>query len=311
MELRHLRYFVALGEELNFTRAAERLHIAQPPLSQQIRQLEQELGVTLLQRDSRPVRLTEAGALFLDRARALLASLEVAVADTRRIGRGQAGRLAIGFVGSAMFVGLPDIIRSYRETCPDVELVLDEMLAAEIAKALRQRRIDIGFARPALLPESGFVQRMLLEEPYVAALPHDHPLAGRNEIALAELSEERFILYPASPEPTVTGLIIAACLAAGFTPRIAQEVLHLQTAIGLVAAGAGVSLVPLGAARGQTGRSIAYISLDSPAVMAPLAVTWREGDVSPTLRPFLDIIGTRWNCVQDQTAGPAQRPVKS
>ncbi|WP_431015587.1 LysR substrate-binding domain-containing protein [Bradyrhizobium pachyrhizi] len=293
MELRHLRYFVALGEELNFTRAAERLHIAQPPLSQQIRQLEDELGVTLLQRNSRPVRLTEAGELLLARARSLLANFEAAVADTRRVGRGQAGKLAIGFVRSAMFAGLPDIIGSYRDACPDVELVLDEMLAAEIAEALRRRRIDVGFARPALLPEAGLAQRLILEEPYVAALPRAHPLAERDDIALAELSDDAFVLYPARPEPSVTGLIVAACQAAGFTPRLAQEVLHLQTAIGLIAAGVGVSLVPEAAARAQTGRGVAYIALAAPAVSAPLTIAWRDEDVSPAVQRLLDL-AIRW-----------------
>lgn len=289
MELRHLRYFVALGEELNFTRAAERLHIAHPPLSQQIRQLEDELGVTLLQRNSRPIRLTEAGELFLARARALLANFESAVADTRRVGRGQAGRLAIGFVGSAMFAGLPDIIGAYRDACPDVELVLDEMLAAEIAEALRRRRIDVGFARPALLPEAGLAQRLILDEPYVVALPRAHPLAARSDIALAELSDDAFVLYPVQPEPSVTGLIVAACQAAGFTPRLAQEVLHLQTAIGLIAAGVGVSLVPEAAARAQTGRGVAYVRLAAPVVTAPLTIAWREEDVSPAVQRLLDI----------------------
>ena len=307
MELRHLRYFVAIGEELNFTRAAERLHIAQPPLSQQIRQLEEELGVTLLQRNSRPVRLTEAGELFLARARALLASLEAAVADTRRIGRGQAGKLAIGFVGSAMFAGLPDIVGVYRDDCPDVELVLDEMLAADIAAALRRRQIDVGFARPPLPPETGFAQRLILEEPYVAALPRAHPLATRNEITLAELSDDSFVLYPAQPEPSVTGLIVTACRAAGFTPRLAQEVLHLQTAIGLVAAGVGVSLVPMAAARSQVGRGVAYLPIVSPVVMAPLAIVWREEDVSPALQRFLGI-ATDWQKHQpDQAAEPVRR----
>ncbi len=293
MELRHIRYFVALGEELNFTRAAERLHIAQPPLSQQIRHLEDELGVTLLQRNSRPVRLTEAGVLFLARARALLASFEDAVADTRRVGRGQAGKLALGFVGSAMFAGLPDVVGAYRDACPDVELVLDEMLAAEIAEALRRRRIDVGFARPALLPEAGLAQRVILEEPYVAALPRTHPLAARRSVALAELSDDAFVLYPARPEPSVTGLIVAACAAAGFTPRLAQEVLHLQTAIGLIAAGVGVSLVPEAAARAQTGRGVAYIPLANPTVMAPLTIAWREEDVSPAVQRLLEI-AARW-----------------
>jgi len=300
MELRHLRYFVAIGEELNFTRAAERLHIAQPPLSQQIRQLEEELGVTLLQRNSRPVRLTEAGELLLARARALLVSLEEAVADIRRVGRGKAGKLAIGFVGSAMFAGLPDIVGAYRDHSPDVELVLDEMLAADIAEALRRRRIDIGIARPALLPEPGLAQRLLLEEPYVAALPCAHPLAARRDIALAELSDDAFVLYPGLPEPSVTGLIVRACEAAGFTPRLAQEVLHLQTAIGLIAAGVGVSLIPRAAARAQTGRGVVYVPLAAPALMAPLTMAWREEDVSPAVQRLLDI-ALRWH---DIVRGP-------
>jgi DNA-binding transcriptional LysR family regulator len=303
MELRHLRYFVAIGEELNFTRAAERLRIAQPPLSQQIRQLEEELGVTLLQRNSRPLRLTGAGELLLARARALLADFEVAVADVRRIGRGQAGKLNVGFVGSAMFAGLPDMIGAYREQYPDVELALDEMLAAEIADALQRRRIDVGFTRPPLLPESGVAQRVILEEPYVAALPRAHPLAASRAIALSELSDEAFVLYPARPEPSVTGLIIAACQAAGFTPRLAQEVLHLQTAIGLVAAGVGVSLVPEAVARAQGSRGVSYVPLTPPAVIGPLAIAWREEDVSPALQRFLALVADH----QPVTSDPKTR----
>jgi LysR family transcriptional regulator, benzoate and cis,cis-muconate-responsive activator of ben and cat genes len=221
------------------------------------------------------------------RARLLLADFEMAVADVRRVGRGQAGKLTIGFVGSAMFVGLPDIIGAYREQYPEVELALDEMLAAEIAEALRQRRIDVGFTRPPLPPAGGLAQRVILEEPYVAALPLDHPLASSRAIALAELSDEAFVLYPPQPEPSVTGLIMTACEATGFTPRLAQEVLHLQTAIGLVAAGVGVSLVPRAVARAQTGRGVSYVPLVPPAVIGPLAIAWREDDASPALQRFL------------------------
>jgi LysR family transcriptional regulator, benzoate and cis,cis-muconate-responsive activator of ben and cat genes len=290
MDLRHLRYFVAVAEELSFTRAAERLHIAQPPLSQQVRQLEEELGVTLLERGARPLRLTEAGLVLLDRARSLLATLEVAVADTRRAGRGQTGKLAVGFAGSAMYVILPDVIGAFRDACPDVELVLDEMLASEIAEALRQRRIDVGFARPPLSQEEAFAQYLLLEEPYVAALPKRHAFAGRVEVALAQLADEPFVAYPANPGPSVTDLVISACKAAGFVPRIVQEVLHLQTAVSLVAAGVGVTLVPLAAAQGQSRRGVTYITLSPPAPMAPLAVVWRDGDASPSLRRFLGIL---------------------
>jgi LysR family transcriptional regulator, benzoate and cis,cis-muconate-responsive activator of ben and cat genes len=138
MELRHLRYFMAVGEELSFTRAAERLHIAQPPLSQQIKQLEEELGVTLLQRGARPLRLTGAGEVLLQRSRALLADLDAAMAETRRAGRGQTGKLSVGFAGSAMYVFLPDVINTFREACPNVELNLHEMLASEVAQALQE-----------------------------------------------------------------------------------------------------------------------------------------------------------------------------
>ena len=134
---------------------------------------------------------------------------------------------------------------------------------------------------------------MILEEPYVAALPRTHPLAARRSVALAELSDDAFVLYPARPEPSVTGLIVAACSAAGFTPRLAQEVLHLQTAIGLIAAGVGVSLVPEAAARAQTGRGVAYIPLANPTVMAPLTIAWREEDVSPAVQRLLEI-AARW-----------------
>jgi LysR family transcriptional regulator, benzoate and cis,cis-muconate-responsive activator of ben and cat genes len=185
---------------------------------------------------------------------------------------------------------LPDVIGAFRDACPDVELVLDEMLASEIAEALRQRRIDVGFARPPLSQEEAFAQYLLLEEPYVAALPERHALAGRVEVALAELADEPFVAYPANPGPSVTDLVISACKAAGFVPRIVQEVLHLQTAVSLVAAGVGVTLVPLAAAQGQSRRGVTYITLSPPAPMAPLAVVWRDGDASPSLRRFLGIL---------------------
>jgi len=290
MELRHLRYFVAVAEELSFTRAAERLHIAQPPLSQQIRQLEEELGVTLLQRGARPIGLTDAGQVLLDRSRALLADLATTVAETRRTGRGLTGRLSIGFAGSAMYVFLPDVINGYREACPNVELALDEMLASEVAAALQERRIDVGFARPQLPQHARVAQKLLLEEPYLAALPDRHRLAGRKRIALAELADEPFVLYPLNAGPSVTERIVTACQASGFTPRIVQEVLHLQTAVSLVAAGVGISLVPQAAAQGQARRGVTFIALSPPAPTAPLTVAWREDDVSPPLRRFLDVI---------------------
>jgi DNA-binding transcriptional LysR family regulator len=290
MELRHLRYFIAVGEELSFTRAAERLHIAQPPLSQQIRQLEEELGVTLFERGARPLRLTEAGQILLDRAKTLLATLGETVDEVRRVGRGLSGKLAIGFAGSAMFLPLPEAIVAFRQDFPDVEITLDEMLACAIAEALRQRRIDIGFARPALPFGEGLAQRVLFYEPYMAALPAGHEFAGRSELSLKDLTDEPFILYPAVPGPSVTDLIVAACQASGFTPRVAQEAMHLQTVISLVAAGIGLSLVPRAAARSNTSRhGVAFVNLSPPVPMAPLTMVWREGDSSVALRRFMAI----------------------
>jgi DNA-binding transcriptional LysR family regulator len=288
MELRHLRYFIAVGEELNFTRAAERLNIAQPPLSQQIRQLEEELGVTLFERGTRPLRLTEAGQALLDRSRVLLANLGAVVDEVRRIGRGLSGKLAIGFAGSAMFLPLPEAIAGFRQDFPGVEITLDEMLAFEIADGLRKRRIDIGFARPGLASDEGFAQRVLLQEPYVAALPEAHELSSRGELSLEELAVEPFVLYPARPGPSATDLIVSACQATGFSPRIALEAMHLQTVVSLVAAGIGVSLIPWAAARSNGSRpGVVFVPLSPPAPMAPLTMVWREDDCSPALQQFV------------------------
>ncbi|UQR66644.1 LysR substrate-binding domain-containing protein [Bradyrhizobium sp. C-145] len=289
MELRHLRYFMAVGEELSFTRAAERLHIAQPPLSQQIKQLEEELGVTLLQRGARPLRLTDAGEVLLQRSRTILADLDAAMAETRRTGRGQTGKLSVGFAGSAMYVFLPDVINGFREACPNVELNLHEMLACEVAQALQERKIDVGFARPQLPPLDRVAQKLILEEPYLAALPKRHRLAGRSSIALRELVDEPFVLYPSTPGPSVTELFTSACRESGFVPRVAQEARHLQTVVGLVAAGVGVSLVPQAAADGQRRRGVTFVPLSPPVPMAPLTVVWREEDISPALREFLAV----------------------
>ncbi|HKU97515.1 MAG TPA: LysR substrate-binding domain-containing protein [Vineibacter sp.] len=308
MELRHLRYFVAVAEALSFTRAAQRLHIAQPPLSQQIRQLEEELGVTLFQRGARPIGLTDAGRVLLARSRAILADLATTVAETQRTGRGLTGRLSIGFAGSAMYVFLPDVINAYRDACPNVALALDEMLASEVAAALQDRKIDVGFARPPLPPHARVAQKLILEEPYLTAVPDRHRLAGCKRIALAELADEPFVLYPLTPGPSVTERIVAACQEAGFVPRIVQEVMHLQTAVSLVAAGVGISLVPQAAAQAQARRGVTFIALSPPAPTAPLAVAWREDDVSPPLRHFLAVIDTALSAVGSTPRNGIEHP---
>src|SRR3954453_15892050 len=202
MELRHLRYFVAVAEELHFGRAARRLQLAQPPLSRQIQGLEQELGVRLLERTKRHVELTPAGKVFLEHARKLLTEADHAVAAARRAARGEIGRLAIGFVGAATYSALPELLRVFHTRFPDVELVLYEMTSAHQHDALREGRIEVGFVRPAI-PDDTLARRVARGEPLVAALPAGHRLARRDEpIPLSDLAGEPFILFPRDPRPS-------------------------------------------------------------------------------------------------------------
>jgi DNA-binding transcriptional LysR family regulator len=289
MELRHLRYFVAVAEHRSFTRAAERIRVAQPALSQQIRQLEQELGVSLFERDSRPLRLTEAGVLFLERVQGVLSAVKTATLDARRAGSGQIGHLAIGFVSSSMYAVLPQIINAFRDCYPVIELSFHEMIAAQVAKALADRSIDVGFSRPALVEDGDLEQRILVEEPYVVALPANHRLASRRMIALAELAEEPFILHPRFPGPSVTDTVLEACAAAGFEARGVQESSHIQTSLGLISAGVGLSLVPESVQQ-YPWRNVRFVPLKPPAPVATLTVAWRKGTLSAALGNFIDVV---------------------
>lgn len=286
MELRHLRYFLAVAEELSFTRAAARLNIAQPPLSQQIRHLEDELGVELIERGARPLRLTAAGVLLLKRARVIIADVHGCVEEARRVGQGQTGRLIIAFVGSAMYSFLPDVITRFGRTFPHVELILHEMLAADIAEALHQRRIDVGFSRPPLEPSDEFAQKLLLQEPFVLAVPEKHPFAMRESVDLRELDKEPLILYPRYPLPSTTEFVLRACAAAGFPGCVIQEVRHIQTAIGLVSAGIGLTWVPRSVGQ-QSRRGVSFVPFQPPAPIAALFVAWRKNSLSLLLENFL------------------------
>jgi LysR family transcriptional regulator, benzoate and cis,cis-muconate-responsive activator of ben and cat genes len=215
VELRHLRYFLAVAEELRFTRAAERLQIAQPPLSVQIRQLEDEIGVALFERGGWPHRLTEAEKLLLERARLVITNVGTTIEDVKRVGRGQTGRLSVAFVGSAMYTTLPEILNAFREAHPNIELTLDEMLAAEIAESLRERRIDVGFSRPALNEGEEFEQRLLLEEPLVLAIPERHRFPDGAKVSFADLAGEPLIVYPRYPGPRMTDVVLLAYEKAG------------------------------------------------------------------------------------------------
>jgi DNA-binding transcriptional LysR family regulator len=289
MELRHLRYFVAVAEELSFTHAAVRLHVSQPPLSQQIRQLEDELGVELFERGTRPVRLTTAGILLLKRARVIIADVQSATAETKRVGKGQTGELAVAFVGSAMYSFLPDVFNRFCRAFPHVELSLHEMLAADIAEALHTRRVDVGFARPPLLHTDNIVQKSLFDEPFVVAVPEAHRLASRETVELPELENEPLILYPRYPLPSTTEFVMRTCTAAGFPARVIQEVRHIQTAIGLVSAGVGLTWVPHSVGL-QARRGVRFVSFCDPSPVATLYVAWHRNSQTLLLDNFLSTV---------------------
>jgi DNA-binding transcriptional LysR family regulator len=246
MELRHLRYFVAVAEEQHITRAAERLGMQQPPLSAQIRQLETELGTALFTRTPRGVVPNAAGLAFLDDAKAILDSVDRAAARALRIARGQVGRLPVGFTTSAMLHPfVRRILRAFRDTYPEVELALDEGNAAELTRAVEDGRMAAGFLRIPVARPPGVAFFELLQEELLAVLPAAHPLAEDTApLDLRDLAQERFILVRRPGAAGIYENVIEACRAAGFTPKVMAEVPHMLTNVNLVAAGAGVSIVP-------------------------------------------------------------------
>jgi DNA-binding transcriptional LysR family regulator len=287
MELRHLRYFSAVAEELNFHRAAGRLGIAQPALSQQIRQLENELGVVLLDRDRRQVRLTPAGAAFLEKAQNTLTSAAEAIRTAQLADRGEIGRISIGFVTSALYGVGPDVIRLFRQRHPAVHTDLHELSVVQQADALRNRRIDVSFLRTPFEVE-GLAVRTILNERWVIALPSAHHLSRRPFVPLAALAGDPFLLFPRNLAPSLYDHVLLICESAGFTPHIALEA-QMQTIVNLVAANIGVALVPE-SLRNLRRKGLVYRSLAEPAPDVGLAVAWREGDRSPTLRAFLAVV---------------------
>lgn len=287
MELRHLRYFVSVAEELHFGRAAQRLHMAQPPLSQQIKALESELGVQLLIRSTRSVELTAAGARFLDRARAVLAAVDAATGEARLVQDGELGHLTIGFTGSATYELLPRLSRALRAELPGLTLELrGEMLTPSQVHALRSRAIDLGFLRPPVRdPDLDVV--LLRQEPLVVALPENHPFAARSSVVLADLRDEPFISYPSQQGSVTYDAVLAACSRAGFVPKEIQEVAETSTLVSFVAAGLGVALVPASVQHLQITGAV-YRPISDIHHEVGLAVARRAGDDSPQLRRVLD-----------------------
>lgn len=288
LELRHLRYFAAVARELNFSRAAEQLHIAQPPLSRQIRSLEDELGAELLDRRSRPLRLTPAGRFFQVQAQQLLDRMAEVKAATARIAGGRRTWFGLGFVPSTLYGALPEVIRRFREAQPSVELSLFEMTTVEQFEALKAGRIDVGFGR-LQFDDDDIIGELVREEPVVAALPANHRLARHKTLSLAKLASEPLLLYPAKPRPSYADQVLEMFHSRGLKPVIALETNEVQTAIGLVVAGLGYALVPQ-SVRALDRAGVVYLTLSDEGVTTPIIMNRRRSDESELTTYLRDMV---------------------
>ncbi|WP_243058507.1 LysR substrate-binding domain-containing protein [Nocardioides sp. SR21] len=285
MELRHLRSFAVLAEERHFGRAAERLHLAQPALSQQVKQLERELGVELFTRTTRRVDLTEAGTRFVGHTRAVLGDVDRARDDMAALASGHAGRVSVGFVGTATYDVLPRVAQEVRRELPGVELELrGELLSPQLVAGLADRTYDLALLRP---PEPGLGARTLRTERLVAVLPAQHPLAGRRRISLAALKDEAFVMHPSGHRSSIHARVLEACASAGFQPASVLEASETATLVVFVAAGLGVALVPE-PVRSLGLEGVAYVALtDAPTIDLALAA---RADASPAARQVAAIV---------------------
>jgi DNA-binding transcriptional LysR family regulator len=289
MEIRHLRYFVTVAQERNFTRAAEKLHIAQPPLSRQIQQLEEELGIVLLDRDSRPLRLTEAGRLLYEHAAQVLERFDDLRTMMKRFREAERPRFVIGFVASTIYAALPNLIRRFRAETPGLDVSLVEMVSLEQIAALKDGRIDVGFGR-IRLDDPAVRRDVLREERLVVALPLSHPLLEREgPLSFTELAGEPLILYPRVPRPSYADQVISIFRDRGLEPNIAHEARELQTAIGLVAAEVGICIVPTSVQRLRRD-DVVYRELVEQTITSPIIMSRRINDRSPELAVMSRVI---------------------
>ncbi len=299
VEIRRLRYFVAVAEELHFGRAASRLHVSQSPLSQQIIQLERELGVELFERTKRRVELTAAGEVYLEEARKVLASNERAEEAARRASRGEAGRLVLGFAGSAAYGVLPRLLKASRKRLPNLGVELrGEMLSSELVRALGEDEIQVAILLRTTTESPELSVTVVRREPFVVALPADHPLARRRLVDPRDLARQRFVVFPRRRGAVLHDAVINACQHAGFSPRVVQEATELPTQVSLVSAGIGVALVPA-SMRHLRYSGVVYRSLRGRPPAPDTAVAWRRGEETPTVKAFLDVVRD----VADHSAG--------
>lgn len=275
MDIRQLKYFVAVATTRNFTRASEQLHIAQPPLSRQIQLLEEELGVQLLMRNSRPVRLTDAGRVFYEQALQIINRLDQLKSATQQIGLNQKQTLSIGFVASTLYGGLPMLVRKLRQHYPDVDIQLVELTSMQQFAALKSGRIDVGFGR-IRSNDPGVARTVLREEKLVLAIPPGFPLASSDKrISLKALNDQKLIVYPKEPRPSFADHVLSLLNDHGVQPSEIHEVREIQTALGLVAAESGLCLIP---ASVRLRNDIHYRLVDDPGATSPIIFSHRIND---------------------------------
>ncbi|WP_076591846.1 LysR family transcriptional regulator [Herminiimonas arsenitoxidans] len=280
IDLRLLRYFVVVAEEGHLTKAAQRIGIQQPPLSQQIRALEKELDVTLFRRLPRGMELTESGHALLVDARIILDQVNTTIEDVRRISQGELGRIAVGFTESAsLHPFIPAVIRAFREVSPGVTLAVEESNTSDLVEALRQNRVDVAFIRSPIGNAAGLKMETMLVEEMIVALPATHPLAQnkrRKSLPLTALAEESFILNRRPSGPGLYDTVIAACRVAGFSPKVKLEARKNLSTLSLVAAGLGISIVPA-SIRHVKLEEVVYLNVDhAPGLRAPLHLAYRD-----------------------------------
>jgi DNA-binding transcriptional LysR family regulator len=285
LEFRQIRYFLAVAEELHFTRAAYKLHVAQPALSQQIRQLEEEIGVKLLERSNRRVQLTPAGEVFRTRSLVAIDQMNRAATEAGQAGRGEAGSLSIGFVSSAVWGVLPVLLRQFRRKAPLAEIELRELDPAEQLREIRERHLDFGMMH-AVLDQPDLTSIVIARDRLIVALPEKHKAAAKASVALKSLADETFLIPKRHAAAGFHELVMTACNQAGFAPARTQATRLLQTAVALVAGGIGIALVPASFRDNLKIRGVVYRSLQGDTPLAELIAVWRGDNNAPLLTRF-------------------------
>jgi DNA-binding transcriptional LysR family regulator len=293
MELKHLTSFIAVAEQLSFVRAADRLYLSQPALTGQIQRLEEELGVQLLVRNRRTVKLTDAGSVFLAEARATLSRARLAAERAQKAARGEIGRLRIGFVSSAVLETVPNIVVAFRKQYPEVTLDLMNLRTVSQVKKLIDKTLDIGFLRLPLSNEH-LQTTIIHREPFLLVLPKGHPRARDKQVHIANLRNESFVAYGRRWAPGFFDSVVQMCVKEGFSPNIVQETGEMYTAIALIAAGAGIAILPKSVVLAQS-KNIVMKPLAGSVPTSEIAIATRVGNNSLIVRSFIELAAAQYN----------------